>query len=520
MTDEAAKYRGLTINECREAILRDLQDHKLILKIEPITRNVGTCWRCQTPIEIISKRQWFMKTREMTEAVIEWSSKVNWIPAFARKRMIDWASSLDWDWVISRQRVFGTPIPVWYCVDCGTTLVAREDELPVDPKLQKPSSSVCQRCGSMSFVAETDVMDTWMDSSITCAVHGGWPDKPEFLERLFPADLQQNGLDIIRTWDYYLMVKHLALLGKAPYKTVLINGMVRGTDGRMMHRHLGNYVEASEAIKKYGADAVRQWAASGGSTGSDIPFRWEDVEYGRRFLTKLWNASRFIISNLYDFKRDSKPALEVIDKWIIARLEATIRAITDAFENFQFNTALENLRRFAWHDLCDNYLEAVKYRLYQTSSNYAESRQAAQFTLFHVLDKLIRLLAPFCPHITESINRALWKDEPAYTSIHRSKWPVPEFLIDASTENEGELLIKLISEIRRMKAENHVSLKSPIKVVTIYTNAQQYDIILRNTEVLKRTLKIENFIVDTSPAPPESKKLESIPSARVIIEFG
>jgi len=284
--------------------------------------------------------------------------------SFARQRLVDWAESLDWDWVVSRQRIFATPIPVWYCSNCGHVIVPDEDKLPVDPRKDPAPVSKCPKCHSTTFQGEKDVFDTWMDSSITPAVHAGWPHNTELFARLFPADLQPNGLDIIRTWDYYLMVRSLALFSKPPYKTLLINGMVRGTDGRMMHKSYGNYVETGEVMKKLGADAFRQWTASGGSTGYDIPFRWNEVEHGKKFLTKIWNIARFIITNSAEKNIPLEPKdLSVIDYWLLGSIQKLVSDVTGAFDNFQFNTALEAIREFAWHSLADDYLEAVKHRL-------------------------------------------------------------------------------------------------------------------------------------------------------------
>jgi valyl-tRNA synthetase len=469
LTKEAGKYAGLEIRKAREAIVDDLRNASRTGGSKPISREIGTCWRCHTPVEILSAPQWFMKTKEMTDQIVDWTNRVSWVPDFSKNRMIEWARSLDWDWVISRQRIFGTPIPIWYCRKCGQTLPAGDDWLPVDPRSQHPRAGSCPRCGCTEFVGDQDVMDTWMDSSITCAVHAGWPDRLDEFERLFPADLQPNGLDIIRTWDYYLMARHLALFGKAPYKTVLVNGMVRGADGRMMHKSYGNYVEVTEAIAKYGADSVRQWAAAGGSTGYDIPYRWADVEYGRKFLTKLWNAARLILASLRDYDPTQQiPKLDLLDRWLLSKLNKLVRTSTDAFESFQFSLATESARNFTWHDLCDQYLEAAKYRLYAERAKDSESRRASQYTLFHTLDVVLKLLAPICPHVTDALYRELWSDHQKDESIHSSAWPQPnDNLIDETSEKNGSIIVRILSEIRRIKSEKRLSMKAPIKKLTI-----------------------------------------------------
>ncbi len=520
LTEEGGKYAGLTIEEAREAIIGDLKQHSQIGGSQPLSREIGTCWRCHTPVEILSAPQWFMKTKQMTEEIVEWTNRVNWVPDFSRNRMVDWAKSLDWDWVISRQRAFGTPIPVWYCRDCEELLPAREEWLPVDPRSQKPAEASCPKCGSRQLMGDADVMDTWMDSSITCAVHAGWPNGLSEFERLFPADLQPNGYDIIRTWDYYLMARHLALFGKAPYKTVLVNGMVRGADGRMMHKSYGNYVEVTEAITKYGADSVRQWAAAGGTTGYDIPYRWADVEYGRKFLTKLWNAARLILSSLQDYDRDfSSPGLELLDKWLLTKLNDLTRVSTEAFECFQFSVTMDSTRNFTWHDLCDQYLEAAKYRLYSDRAEMVESRRAAQFTLFHTLDVVLRLLAPICPHVSDALHRELWGHRAVARSIHLEAWPQPkEQLTDRDSEKKGTILVRVLSEIRRIKSENRLSMKAPIKRLSIQSGEEVTRVVLDHIGAIREIAVVER--VDALPLRQETgeKPLEDI-DFRLVAEF-
>ena len=499
MTREAGKYLSLTIQEARKAIVDDLRSISKIGGSKPLSREIGTCWRCHTPVEILSAPQWFMKTKDMTDQIVEWTNRVLWVPNFSKNRMIEWARSLDWDWVISRQRLFGTPIPVWYCSKCGKILAAKDEWLPVDPRSQHPPEGSCVACGSQEFAGEHDVMDTWMDSSITCAVHAGWPHRMEEFQRLFPADLQPNGLDIIRTWDYYLMARHLALFGKAPYKAVLVNGMVRGADGRMMHKSYGNYVEVTEAITKYGADAVRQWAAAGGSTGYDIPYRWADVEYGRKFLTKLWNAARLILSSLQDYDpAHPTPKLDLLDKWLLSKVNNLVKEVTDSFENFQFNVATESTRNFTWHDLCDQYLEAVKYRLYVANPPDDESRRAAQFTLFHALDMILRLLAPVCPHITDALYRELWYGRPEGGSIHSDAWPLPnEELIDEESEKKGSILVRVLSEIRRIKSEKRLSMKAPIKQLRVELEEDAASVLRNHVDAIRQIAVVEQVEIVT-----------------------
>ncbi len=424
ISEAGCKYAGLYVNQARAAIVKDLSEAGLLEKSEKVQQEVGVCDRCKTLVEILEVKQWFMKTMELTAKVEENANAIPWYPDYMRNRLIDWAKALDWDWVISRQRLFATPIPVWYCRGCGEVVVAKPDWVPIDPKLEGPKIDGCPRCGGKDFAPEQDVMDTWMDSSITCAVHAGWPDREDW-HRLFPASMHPSGTDIIRTWAYYLMVRHLALFDERPFNSVLINGMVLGADGRKMSKSLKNYAAAPETLNKFGADAVRQWAAGGGATGSDIPYRVQDVEYGRRFLVKLWNASGFA-SNLlanYDPKDQTEPDYQLLDKWILSKTEAITKKITESYEKCQFNIAIEDIRNFTWHVLCDYYLEAIKDRLYQPEAYGKANVAAAQRTLYEVLYRMLQLLAPVVPHMAEEIYQYMYKDGKGYLSIQVSESP-------------------------------------------------------------------------------------------------
>ncbi len=476
MTENAGKYAGMQTEEAKEAILKDLRNDGRLGKTETLKQEVSICWRCKTPIEILEREQWFMKTRVLTDKVEKNALEIKWYPDYMKHRLIDWAKSLEWDWVISRQRVFATPIPIWYCKKCGEIILAEPEWVPIDPRLESPRTAKCPKCGHGEFKPETDVLDTWFDSSITCAVHAGWPDKKDW-RRLFPADMHPSGVDIIRTWAYYLMVRHLALFDEKPYRSCLINGMVLGTDGREMHKSLGNYVSSEEVLEKYGADATRQWAAGGGATGSDIPFRWPDVEYGWRFLIKLWNASSFVSNLLKDYAptEKSRDNLQPLDKWILSKAEKVTEKVTEALENCQFNTALEETRNFTWHIFCDCYLEAVKDRLYRPEIYGEDKKRAAQYALHVVLNRILHLLAPITPHVTEEIYQTLYAEEEKQGSIHRSSWPrVDKTRFDEEAETRGDLIMAIITEVRREKAEKHLPLNAPIKKLTIYAGEKSF----------------------------------------------
>jgi valyl-tRNA synthetase len=414
--------------------------------------------------------------------------------------------------------VFGTPIPIWYCKKCGEVILAEANWVPIDPKLEKPRISKCPKCGSTEFIPERDVFDTWMDSSISCAVHAGWPDKADW-RRLFPADMHPSGIDIIRTWAYYLMVRHLALFDEKPYKSCLINGMVLGSDGRKMSKSLKNYVAAPEVLDKYGTDAARQWAAGGGATGSDIPFRWPDVEYGRRFLTKLWNAARFVSTQLTDYKVDEKYEQQLLDKWILAKSEKLTQRVSDALEKCQFNIAIEEIRNFTWHEFCDQYLEAVKDRLYKPELYGEENQKAVQFTLYSVLYRIIQLLAPIAPHVTEEIYQAIYAEDMGQKSLQLMPWPTLEAAkIDEEAEKRGELVMAVITEIRREKSEKRKPLNTPIKRLKIYAGSSEFaQIISENKGDIAGTCKVS--MIEILSEKGKGRQVQEIPKISFVSEY-
>lgn len=482
LLDVVGKYSGMPIHEGQKAIINDLHEAGLIKKEKQLEQEVGLCWRCSTPIEIVTAKQWFLRTIELTDKVVETAKAITWYPDWMRQRLIDWATGLDWDWVLSRQRVFATPVPVWYCKKCGKVRLAKPEELPVDPKVTSITDT-CE-CGGTEFVPDTDVMDTWFDSSMTCAIHAGWPDRPGW-ERQFPASLHPSGQDIIRTWAYYLMVRGLSLFDSTPYESVLINGMVLGEDGRKMSKSLGNFVSTPEVYEKYGADAPRQWAACGGSTGTDIPFRWEDVEYGWRFQRKLWNACRFTGMRLEDYDPENKVEPQLIDKWIITKLEKAVKRATEAMEECDFMNATEAARGFIWHIFCDHYLEAAKTRLY----GEGEPKKAAQQTLYYVVERMLKLMAPVTPHLCEEIYRTMYEEN---GSITLAPWPIcDESLIDGEAERNGDIIIATITEVRREKNRKGASLNAPIKLLRLVAPEEYLDALRLGEKDLLDTLKAE-----------------------------
>lgn len=483
--ENAGALNGLKGKEAREKVLELAKTEGTLLGQKPLQQSVKIHDRCKHPVEFLSSSQWFIKLKGYENDVRSAAAAMRWTPEHARQLLLDWVEGLEWDWCISRQRVFGIPIPFWYCTDCGTVITPDEKSLPVDPAHQK-APHAC-KCGG-AVVGETSICDGWVDSSITPLVISGWPDDLEKFEKLYPVTVRPQGTDIIRTWAFYTIYRCQRLTGKAPFSDMLINGMVLGNDGKKMSKSLGNYVEAKDVMNKAGVDALRQWAALSGSTGKDNVFYWKDVQYAQSFLNKLWNASKFIQKSLEGFENKSQsgkkkiksssskektksaktgdatsePQYSVTDHWVRSRLHQTIRQATESLKHYQYYEALTAIQAFFWHDVCDQYLEDVKHRIY---GDDVASKAAAQATLQEVLDASVRMLAPFSPFITEEIYSDVLQ---ANESIHVAPWPAfDDDAVQAQYEQIGNYLHDALSQIRKFKAQKGLALNADLKAVKI-----------------------------------------------------
>jgi len=458
MTALAGKYEGMTIEQSRNAIINDLRNEGLLVDEKKIEQSVGCCWRCDTPIEIFSEVQWFMRVE--SDKVLKMAESIRWIPEYMFHRLKNWAESMEWDWCISRQRVFATPIPVWYCKNCGEVKVADLDWLPLDPTSSMPKTP-CSRCGSTDFIGEEDVLDTWMDSSLSAVNVAGWDGYNE--DKLRSLELRPQGHDIIRTWAFYTILRTMELTGKKPWNTLFVNGMVLGEDGYKMSKSRGNVISPDEIIANYGADTFRLWSASAGRPGSDILFRWDDVKAASRFLRKLWNIFRFCMPHLKKSKDyccidDIKKEKRVVDLWLLSELHEVINNIEQDMKEYRFDEAVKEIRSFVWGVFADNYIEMVKYRL------YTENDKSAVDTIETALEIISRLLAPFAPFISEEIYSNLSSE-----SVHIQPYPRPEEIVyDSDAYKRGSIIKDVIKEVRRYKSELGIPLNKEIASLKIY----------------------------------------------------
>ena len=514
MTEAAGRYEGMNLEDCKLATIEDLKNEGYMVKQERIDQNVGQCWRCKTAIEILVKKQWFVAVSKLISDVKKASNSMNWVPEHMESRLLNWADSMEWDWCVSRQRIFATPIPVWFCDECGKIILPSREELPVDPTQSSPSIESCE-CGSTSFTPEEDVLDTWMDSSISPLNVAGWPD-PSFTDN-FPTNLRPQGHDIIRTWAFYTILRSLALVGDKPFEEIVINGMVFGEDGYKMSKSRGNVIGPEDVMAEYGADALRTWAANS-VPGSDVPFSWKDVKYGYKFLRKFWNAFRFISMHILEDEiaitnteeERIKQKLMPLDKWILSKLNSINQEVTNAYESYNFATAINSIQKFVWHDFCDEYIEAVKFRLYNDDID-ENSRIAAKYTLKTVVETSIKLLAPITPHFADEVYEYLKKD--GEISVNISNWPeLKPNLIDMKSEENGQLAVDVIGELRRFKSSSKIPLNVPLTEVNIYTDDDLKTILGEYVEDIKGTLKIKELGLHVGKPDIHEKVVEVSPA--------
>ncbi len=460
INENGGKYAGMDRYEARKAIVKDLDELGLLVKIEDYAHNVGTHDRCHTTVEPLVKLQWFVKMDELIKPArraVE-TGEIKLVPESMAKTYYNWTDNIR-DWCISRQLWWGHRIPAYYCDDCKETVVA----------LKAPEK--CPKCGGTHFTQDPDTLDTWFSSALWPFSTLGWPEQTKELKYFYPTDVLVTGYDIIFFWVIRMIFSGYAHMGDKPFKTVLFHGLVRDDKGRKMSKSLGNGIDPLEVIDKYGADALRLTLITGNAPGNDMRFYWERVESNRNFANKIWNASRFIMMNLPE-EAPSLPAegeRTPADKWILSKLNNLVKEVTANMEKYELGVAVQKVYDFLWDEYCDWYIEMVKPRLYKKENETgddARSRNAALYTLKEVLTDALKLLHPYMPFITEEIFTTLQDDE---ESIMISSWP--EYRADreyAKEEAEIETVKEAIRGIRNVRTQMNVvpSRKAEVYVVT------------------------------------------------------
>lgn len=450
---------GYSVPAARKEIIRLLWEKGLLSRSTPITHTISTHERCGTPVEIIPSKQWYIDILSEKERFLKAADQIQWHPASMKSRYIAWVENLKWDWCISRQRYFGVPLPLWYCKDCGKPVFPLPSQLPINPPETAYQGS-CSSCGCREFLPESAVLDTWATSSITPQINQ-WLGLP-----LLPMSMRTHAHEIIRTWTFYTIVRSLYHTGKLPWKDLMICGFVLAKKGEKISKSKGNNrYEPTQLIQQHSADALRYWTA-GAKLGTDTFFDIDELSSAKRFLTKLWNASKFAISHLQDFSATETPSLLPIDQWILARTNETMLKATDLLHAYEIGPARHEIDQLFWKDFCDNYIELVKERLYLPEVHGAEARRSGQYALYHGLLGILKLYAIYVPHITDYIYRSFFQKHEAPSSIHATQWEnAPE--ADPTLLSLGEKLEEILAQVRKYKSEHNLSMKAQISPLHI-----------------------------------------------------
>ena len=454
------KYAGMDRYEARKAMVRDLEEQGLLVKVVPHSHSVGTHDRCGTTVEPMIKPQWFVRMKEMGEAAIKTleDGSLQFVPDRFDKIYMHWLENIR-DWCISRQLWWGHRIPAYYCDKCGEVVVTRD--MP----------EVCPKCGCEHLTQDEDTLDTWFSSALWPFSTLGWPKKTEEMDYFYPTDVLVTGYDIIFFWVIRMVFSGLEQTGRTPFHHVLIHGLVRDSQGRKMSKSLGNGIDPLEVIDKYGADALRLTPMTGNAPGNDMRFYWERVEASRNFANKVWNASRFIMMNLEKAEVPAEIDLNTLtgaDKWILSKVNTLAEEVTENLDKYELGIAVQKVYDFIWEEFCDWYIEMVKPRLYNDEDN---TKAAALWTLKTVLGNALKLLHPYMPFITEEIFCTLHPEE---ESVMIASWPVKT---EAWSFTEDERAVEIIKEavrsIRNVRTDMNVP---PSKKAKVYVVSEEEEI--------------------------------------------
>lgn len=503
IADGWGKYSGMDRYECREEIVKDLENEGALIRVEDYSHNVGTCYRCHTTIEPKLSKQWFVSMKPLAQPAIDAvkDGRTKFVPARFEKVYFHWLENIK-DWCISRQLWWGHRIPAWYCADCGEITVSRED-----PKC-------CSHCHSENIEQDPDTLDTWFSSALWPFSTLGWPDETEEYKYFYPTNTLVTGYDIIPFWVMRMMFSALEQTGQVPFDTVFIHGLVRDAQGRKMSKSLGNGIDPLEIIDKYGADALRFTLATGNSPGNDMRFSDDKVKASRNFANKLWNAARFVLMYLDDnFKYDGLPeTLEIEDRWILSKINTLAADVTENLDKFELGIAISKLYDFIWDVFCDWYIEISKIRLQGSDEN---KKNNAKKVLVYVLTDILKLLHPFMPFITEEIYQAIPHND---ESIMISKWPeFDDSLSFKSEEAEMERIMKAIRAIRNRRSEMNIP---PSKKATVYIKTAYTDTFEVGVEFIKRLAYAAEVIIGSEFSADENVVSIITDDAEIYIPLG
>ncbi len=465
INENGGKYNGMDRYECRKAIVKDLEEGGYLVKSEPYSHNVGTCYRCHNDVEPLISAQWFVKMAPLAKEAIRVvnDGTIKFVPERFTKTYMNWMENVH-DWCISRQLWWGHQIPAWTCDDCGHINVKREDP------------TVCEKCGGAHLTREEDVLDTWFSSALWPFSTMGWPDlEAEDLKYWYPTSVMVTGYDIIFFWVARMIFSGMEQMKKEPFHTVFIHGLVRDDKGRKMSKSLGNGIDPLEMAEQFGADALRFNLITGNSPGNDMRFYVEKCEAMRNFANKIWNATRFVMMNLTIDEVKLPEKLELEDKWLLSKYNTLVKEVTDNMDSYELGVASAKVYDFIWDTYCDWYIELTKTRL---NGDNAEAKLAAENVLVYVLSGILKLLHPFMPFITEEIWQALphTADAKAEGFIMQEAWPEYDPALEFKAEEEAMEAVKdAISSVRARRSEMNVPPSKKAQMIIVTETPEIYE---------------------------------------------
>ncbi len=508
MNENAGDFAGMDRYDAREAVVSELEARGLITKVENIRHGVGHCYRCSSVIEPLISTQWFVKMKPLAEPAMKAvrDGSIRFVPKRFEKVYFHWMENIK-DWCISRQLWWGHRIPAYYCSDCGETMVS------------KTHPNLCTKCGSGKIEQDPDTLDTWFSSGLWPFSTLGWPEKTKDLDYFYPTSVLVTGYDIIFFWVARMIVSGLDQMDEEPFFDVLIHGLVRDAEGRKMSKSLGNGIDPLEVIEKYSADALRFTLATGNAPGNDMRFHTERVDAASNFANKLWNASRFVIMNLKGYELEAptgdfdREELELSDRWVLSRLNILTADIKDSMERYELGMAAQKLYDFIWGEYCDWYIELVKHRLYDEN---CKTGKGAREILCYVLDRLLRLLHPFMPFITEEI----WQHLPRNSeTITLAQWPLfDKKFEDRIAEQQMQVLMEAIRAVRNIRAEMDVAPSKKVNIILVSDSEKIRDIFSANISYLERLAGVADITLrETVAGIPENAASQVIEGAAIYI---